>query len=171
PTKPHHIPSPEALQTSSTTPSSPTLPSITIVLIPTVTLSETTPIRQYTRRARISQSPALPPVADELASPLRDVSEGAGNQQVEGQSQTVGGAPIKGRNLDEGKAAAERVSDDSKEMATVLTSMDAATVLASGVAEVPTGSRSIPTVGPPAAEVPTAGLIFATSTVVTSYTR
>nr|GEW38287.1 putative reverse transcriptase domain-containing protein [Tanacetum cinerariifolium] len=94
-------------------------------------------------------------------------------------------APIKGRNLDEGEAAAERVSDDTEEMATILTSIDAATVLASGVAEVPTGSGSIPTVGPPAAEiptgsdivptgsdiVPTAGLIFATATMVTPYTR
>nr|GEV45055.1 hypothetical protein [Tanacetum cinerariifolium] len=80
-------------------------------------------------------------------------------------------APINGRNLDEGEAAAERVSDDTEEMATVLTSMDASTVLASGVAEVSTGSGSIPTVGPPAAEVPTAGLNFATTTVVTPYTR
>nr|GFD16674.1 hypothetical protein [Tanacetum cinerariifolium] len=37
-------------------------------------------------------------------------------------------------------------------MATVLTSMDATTVLASKAAEVPTGSGSIPTAGPPAAE-------------------
>nr|GEZ99923.1 hypothetical protein [Tanacetum cinerariifolium] len=87
-------------------------------------------------------------------------------------------APIKGRNLDKGEPAAERVSNDTEEMAIVLTSMDAATVLASGVAEVPTSSGSIPTAGPPAAEVPTgsdvvptAGLIFATVTVVTPYTR
>nr|GEZ83638.1 hypothetical protein [Tanacetum cinerariifolium] len=87
-------------------------------------------------------------------------------------------APIKGRRLDVGEEAAERVSDDTEEMATVLTSMDAATVLSSGVAEVPTGSGSIPTVGPPAAEVPTGsdvvptvGIIFATATVVTPYTR
>nr|GFD04604.1 hypothetical protein [Tanacetum cinerariifolium] len=40
-------------------------------------------------------------------------------------------APLKGRNLDEWEAAAERVSDDTEEMATVLTSMDATTVLAS----------------------------------------
>nr|GEY68647.1 hypothetical protein [Tanacetum cinerariifolium] len=66
-------------------------------------------------------------------------------------------APIKERNLDEGEAAAERVSDDTEEMATVLTSMDAATVLASGVAEVPTSSDVVPTAGP----------IFATATVVT----
>nr|GEU72606.1 ribonuclease H-like domain-containing protein [Tanacetum cinerariifolium] len=86
--------------------------------------------------------------------------------------------PIKERNLDEGEAAAERVSDDIEEMATVLTSMDAATVLASGVAEVPTGSGSIPTVSPFADEVPigsdvvpTAGPIFSTATVVTPYTR
>nr|GFB72858.1 hypothetical protein [Tanacetum cinerariifolium] len=31
---------------------------------------------QYTRRARIAQSSALPPVADEPASPVRDVSQG-----------------------------------------------------------------------------------------------
>nr|GEY95807.1 hypothetical protein [Tanacetum cinerariifolium] len=87
-------------------------------------------------------------------------------------------APIKGRRLDVGEEAAERVSDDTEEMATVLTSMDAATVLSSGVAEVPTGSGSIPTTDPPATRVPTgsdvvpiAGLIFATDTVVTPYTR
>nr|GEZ76022.1 hypothetical protein [Tanacetum cinerariifolium] len=62
-------------------------------------------------------------------------------------------APIKGRNLDEGEAAAERVSDDTEEMATVLTSMDAATVLASGVAEC------------------TASPVFTTTTVVTPYRR
>nr|GFC59393.1 hypothetical protein [Tanacetum cinerariifolium] len=36
--------------------------------------------------------------------------------------------PIKGKNLDKGEAAAERVSDDIEEMATVLTSIDATTV-------------------------------------------
>nr|GEY32664.1 hypothetical protein [Tanacetum cinerariifolium] len=87
-------------------------------------------------------------------------------------------ASIKGRNLDEKEAAAERASDDIEEMATVLTSMDAATILASRAAEVPTGSGSIPTTGPPATEVPTgsdvvptASLVFATATVVTPYRR
>nr|GEX39089.1 hypothetical protein [Tanacetum cinerariifolium] len=110
-------------------------------------------------------------------------------------------ATIKRRNLDEGEAAAERVSNDTEEMATILTSMgwygkecqqqaervsndteematiltsmDATIVLASGVAEVSTGSGSIPIAGPPAAEVPTgsdvvpiAGPIFATATVI-----
>nr|GFC82028.1 hypothetical protein [Tanacetum cinerariifolium] len=50
--------------------------------------------------------------------------------------------------------------------------------LASGAAEVPTGSGSIPTVGPPAAEVPTGSdvvpttsLVFSTVDVVTPYRR
>nr|GFA81238.1 hypothetical protein [Tanacetum cinerariifolium] len=186
--------------------------------------------RQYTRRARIAQSSALPPVADEPASPLRDVSEGEAcpidsgfgadqdraniaktstlpmiqqqglqrqhsemvskfeaqelgikmlkarvklleDKEGGGAERSGDDAPIKERNSDEGEAAAERVSDDTEEMATVLTSIDAATVLASRVVEVPNGSGSIPTTGPPAAEVPTAGLIFATATVVTPYTR
>nr|GEY49423.1 synaptobrevin, longin-like domain protein [Tanacetum cinerariifolium] len=87
-------------------------------------------------------------------------------------------APIKGRRLDEGEEAAEKGSNDTEEMINVLTSMDVATVLSSGVAEVPTGSGFIPTASPPAAEVPTssdvvptAGLIFATATVVTPYIR
>nr|GEV23398.1 uncharacterized mitochondrial protein AtMg00810-like [Tanacetum cinerariifolium] len=41
-------------------------------------------------------------------------------------------APIKGRRLDKGEEAAERVSDDTEEMATVLTSIDAASILTSG---------------------------------------
>nr|GEX04499.1 hypothetical protein [Tanacetum cinerariifolium] len=261
PTEPHHTPSPEAQQTSSTTPSSPTLPSVTTVPIPTVTPSDTPTLRQYTRRARITQSSALLPIADEPASPLRDVSQGEAcptdsgfdtdqeraniaksstlphdlaprvtspaadegsmqlkldeltnlcsslqrqhsemvfkfkSQELEihrlkarvklledreglAAKRSKDDAPIKGRNLDEGEAAAERVSNYTEEMATVLTFMDATTVLASGVAKVPTSSRSIPTVSPPAAEVPTGsdvvptdGLIFATATVVTPYTR
>nr|GEY91711.1 hypothetical protein [Tanacetum cinerariifolium] len=80
--------------------------------------------------------------------------------------------------LDEGEVAAKRASEDTKEMETVLTTIDAATVLTSGTAEVPTGSGSIPTAGPPAAEVPTgsdvvlnASPVFATATVVTPYIR
>nr|GEZ08216.1 hypothetical protein [Tanacetum cinerariifolium] len=232
PTKPHYTLSPGAQLTSSTTPSSPTLPSITTAPIPTVTLSDTPPLRQYTRRTRIAQFLVLPPAADEPASPLRDVSQseacstdfgfGADQDRAniaktstlpydsaprvtspaadEGSMQQTldkltalctslqrqhskmvakfeaqeleihrlkarvkllkdregvvversrDDAPIKGRNLDEGEASVERVSDDTEEMATVLTSMDAATVDV----------------------VPIAGLIFATATVVTPYTR
>nr|GEV02111.1 hypothetical protein [Tanacetum cinerariifolium] len=88
-------------------------------------------------------------------------------------------APIKGRSMDEGEAATKRISDDSEEMATVLTSIDAATFLASGVVDVPTGSGSIPTASTHAEEqvptgsdvVPTASPVFATATVVTPYRR
>nr|GEY20454.1 putative ribonuclease H-like domain-containing protein [Tanacetum cinerariifolium] len=83
-------------------------------------------------------------------------------------------APIKGRSMDEGEAATKRISDDSKEMATVLTSMDAGIILASGVVDVLTGSGSIPTASTPAEEqvptgsdvVPTTSPVFATATVV-----
>nr|GFC00457.1 hypothetical protein [Tanacetum cinerariifolium] len=63
-------------------------------------------------------------------------------------------APIKGRSINEGEAAAERISNDSEEIARVLTSMDAATVLAGGI-DVPTGSGFIPTVGPHATVIST----------------
>nr|GEV07820.1 hypothetical protein [Tanacetum cinerariifolium] len=55
-------------------------------------------------------------------------------------------APIKGRSIIEREAAAERISNDSEDIARVLTSMDAATVLAGGI-DVPIGSGSIPTAG------------------------
>nr|GEV54930.1 copia protein [Tanacetum cinerariifolium] len=245
PTEPHHIPSPEAQQTSSTTHSSPTLPPVTTALIPTVTPSYTPHLRHYTKRPRIAQSSALPPVADEPASPLRDVSQGeacptvssldaeqdreniaktstlpyestsrvlslAANEGSLQQSDLVSkfeaqefkitmlkarvklledregrvaersgdDAPIKGRSLDEGEEVVEKGSNNTEEMINVLTSMDAAIVLSSRVAKVPTGSSSIPTAGSPATGVPTgsdvvptAGPIFATATVVTPYTR
>nr|GFC88571.1 hypothetical protein [Tanacetum cinerariifolium] len=65
----------------------------------------------------------------------------------------------------------------TEEIATVLTFMDAATVLARGI-DVPTGSYSIPTACPPVVDihtgsdtVPTASVIVATATVVTPYSR
>nr|GFD36570.1 hypothetical protein [Tanacetum cinerariifolium] len=64
-------------------------------------------------------------------------------------------APIKGRSNNEGEAAAERISNDSEEIARVLTSMDAATVLA-GETNVPTGSGFIPIAGPLATVIFTA---------------
>nr|GFC32632.1 hypothetical protein [Tanacetum cinerariifolium] len=140
---------------------------------------------QYSRRARIAQSSALPSVADKHASLVRDVSEGKACPTDSGfiadqdratiaksstlphdstpkvtspaadegknvaATQSGDDAPIKGRSINEGEAATERISNDSEEVARVLTSMDAAAVLAGGI-DVPTGSGSIPTVGPPA---------------------
>nr|GFC42380.1 hypothetical protein [Tanacetum cinerariifolium] len=190
---------------------------------------------QYTQRVRITQSSALPPIVDEPASPLRDVSkgeacptdsgfiadqdratiaksstlphdtaprvtspaavEGKDNQGVIG-ARSTDDAPIKGRRIneeegitgrvssdtdeiriDEWEVAVERTSEDTEEMATVLTSMDVVTVLAGGI-DVPIGSDSIPIAGPPVVDihtgsdvVPTASLIVATTTIVTPYSR
>nr|GEV94862.1 putative ribonuclease H-like domain-containing protein [Tanacetum cinerariifolium] len=214
----------EAQQTSHTPHSLPTLPPVITTPIPIVTLSDTPHLRQYTRRARIAQSSALPPVADEPASPLRNVSQGEacltvssleaehdranidktsilphestsrvpslaaddGHLQLqiqelmdlctslqriqtdmvskfeaqeleitrlkdkiklledkdEGDADQYGDDdPIKGRRMNEGEEAAKRVSDDTEEMVTVLTSMDAASILTSGgVQVVPTAA-------------------------------
>nr|GFB14636.1 hypothetical protein [Tanacetum cinerariifolium] len=54
PTEPHHTPSQEAQPSSPTHISTSSIP--TVISIPTVTQSEPTPLRQYTRRARIAQS-------------------------------------------------------------------------------------------------------------------
>nr|GFB48945.1 hypothetical protein [Tanacetum cinerariifolium] len=51
-------------------------------------------------------------------------------------------APIKGRSNTEGEEPAERISNDSEEIARVLTSIDATTVLAEE-ANVPTGSKRL----------------------------
>nr|GFA87046.1 hypothetical protein [Tanacetum cinerariifolium] len=74
--------------------------------------------------------------------------------------QSTDDAPIKRRWLGEGEEATERVSNDTEEMVNVLTSMDAATVLSSRVAEVPTSSGSIPTAGPLLLEFPLAVMWF-----------
>nr|GEX88654.1 hypothetical protein [Tanacetum cinerariifolium] len=186
----------------------------------------------HLRRARIAQSSALPTVADEPASLVRDVSKGeacptdsgfiadqdratiakssslphdsipkvtspvaaGAAQEVEihklkdrvkvledregvAATQSEDDAPIKGRSIDEREAATERISDDSEELARVLTSMDAATVLVRGI-DIPTDSGFIPTAGPLVGDIPTgsdhiptASPVFATATVVTPYSR
>nr|GEX29567.1 hypothetical protein [Tanacetum cinerariifolium] len=226
PTESHHTPSPEALSPSHTTHTSPTLPLVTTTSILTVTPIDTPIIKQYTRRTKIAQSSVPPTIADEPASPLRDVSQGEacptdssfianqdratiaksstlphdsaprvtspvadeGNMQQTIHELTVLCTSLQcklskltdkfqaqeGRSMDEGEAATERISDDSEEMETVLTSIDAITILASGVIDVPTGSGSIPTASTPAEgsvptgseEVPTASPVFAIATVV-----
>nr|GEZ46424.1 synaptobrevin, longin-like domain protein [Tanacetum cinerariifolium] len=253
PTEPHHTPSPEA-DTSHPTTSSIPLPSLPTAPIPPVTQTDTTNIRKYSRRARIAQSFALPTVADEPASLVRDVSKGEACLTESGfiadqdratiaksstlphdstprvtspaadegsMQQTISELTalctslqrqhsellaqfqareveilrlkervqvledresvaakqsgdddlIKERSINEGEAAAERISNDSEEIARVLTSMDAATVLAGGI-DVPTGSGSIPTAGPPATVISTGSKVSPTaSPIVTSYLR
>nr|GEU84233.1 hypothetical protein [Tanacetum cinerariifolium] len=94
----------------------------------------------------------------------------------EGRSTELSGddAPIKGRNLETGEEACverstERGSNDTEELVNVLTSMDAANILTSGVqavaevftVSVPTGSGLVPIVS----------AIFTTASVVTPYSR
>nr|GFA13968.1 hypothetical protein [Tanacetum cinerariifolium] len=112
-----------------------------------------------------------------------------------GIAQSREDTPIKGRSLDEEEAtdverSTKRASDDTEEMVTVLTSLDATSILTIGVsvsispitkipvAEVPTGSGSIPAASPPGTGVPTgsrmvptASLIFTTATESIPYTR
>nr|GFD36851.1 hypothetical protein [Tanacetum cinerariifolium] len=58
-----------------------------------------------------------------------------------------------------------RISNDSEEIARVLTSMDAATVLARE-ANVPTGSGFIPTAGPPTTVVSTGSKVGPTANLI-----
>nr|GEU30853.1 putative ribonuclease H-like domain-containing protein [Tanacetum cinerariifolium] len=74
-------------------------------------------------------------------------------------------ASIKGRSNNEGEAVAERISNDSKEIARVLTSIDAVTVLAGGI-DVPTGSGLIPTVGRLATIISTGSKVGPTSSPI-----
>nr|GEU85174.1 retrovirus-related Pol polyprotein from transposon TNT 1-94 [Tanacetum cinerariifolium] len=248
PTEPHHTPSPEAQQTSPIATSSPSLPPVTTATIPTVIASDTPQLRKYTKRTRIAQSSALPPVADEPASPIGDDSQGEAcltdsgleakqdranitktstfpsdstprvtslaadegsmqhklteltdlytrlqRQQTEMTSKDGGGiaqsgedALIKGRSLDEWeeeaiKRSTERGSDDTEEMVTVLTSLDAASILTSEIptvsippaGEIPTVSVPSATIGVPTGSnvVLTASPIFITATVATPYTK
>nr|GEY89830.1 hypothetical protein [Tanacetum cinerariifolium] len=88
-------------------------------------------------------------------------------------------ALIKGRSLETGEEAeversTERGSNDTEEMVNVLTSMDAANILTSGVQafSVPPVAE-IPTVGIPIGSslVPTVSAIFTIASVVTPYSR
>nr|GFC56742.1 hypothetical protein [Tanacetum cinerariifolium] len=148
PTEPHHTPFPE-VETSHPTTSLIPLPSIPTALIPSVTQPVTTPIIQYSRRARIAQSSTLPTVVDEPASLVRDVSERNACPTESGFIADQDRATIvKSSTLphDSAQRVTSPAADEGKEIARVLTSMDAATVLVGGI-DVPTGSGFIPTAG------------------------
>nr|GEX90161.1 hypothetical protein [Tanacetum cinerariifolium] len=217
-TESHHTPTFEASQSSQHQLPSSSLPPVTTATIPpviptlplpTIIPTDTTPLRHYTRRAKIAQSSALQPIADELASPIRDDSQGEAcltnyglvvdqdraniaktstlpsdsTLRVTSLAADEGNdAPIKGRMLDEGEEADDRVSDDIEEIATVLTSMDVASIptnggvqvvptaakVATATVSIPTGSGVVSTASP---IIPTAPLIFNIATKSTPYTR
>nr|GFA69327.1 hypothetical protein [Tanacetum cinerariifolium] len=112
---------------SHPTTSSIPLPSLSTVPIPPVTQTDTTPIRQYSRRERIARSSALPIVADEPVSTVRDAQEEdilrlKERVQVLEDRNSVAAkhsrddAPIKGRSINKGETAAKRISNDSEEI-------------------------------------------------------
>nr|GEU66806.1 uncharacterized mitochondrial protein AtMg00810-like [Tanacetum cinerariifolium] len=94
-------------------------------------------------RATIDKSSTLPydsapwvtsPVADEgKINRLKEKVKMLEDRERVAATRSRDDAPIKWRSMDEGEAATERISNDSEEMATVLTSMDVAIVLASRV--------------------------------------
>nr|GEY18158.1 hypothetical protein [Tanacetum cinerariifolium]GEY39051.1 hypothetical protein [Tanacetum cinerariifolium] len=171
PTESHHIPTSEASQSSQHELPSPSLPPVSIATIPpviptsplpTVIPTDTTPLRHYTRRARIAQSSALPPVANELASPLGDDGQG------QAYPTDLGFEADQDR---ENIAKTSTLPSDSTPRVTSLTAdegsmqqkldelMALCTSLQSGV--VSTASPIIPTAAP----------IFTTATESTPYTR
>nr|GEX56244.1 uncharacterized mitochondrial protein AtMg00810-like [Tanacetum cinerariifolium] len=203
PTESHHTPTFEASQSSQHELPSPSLPPVTTATIPhviptsqllTVIPTDTTPLRHYTRRARIAydSTPRVTSLAADEGSMQQNLNEltalctNLQRQQSEMVSRfeaqeleinrlkarikllkdkdrgviekSGDDAPIKGRRLDEGEEAAERVSDDTEEMATVLTSMDATSILTSG------GVQVVPT----AVEVATASVSILTGSRVVS---
>nr|GEV64723.1 hypothetical protein [Tanacetum cinerariifolium] len=83
-TEPHHTPSPEAPQSPQHDLLSSIHLPVSTTTIPTVIPTKTPPLRQYSRRARIAQSLALPTVADEPASPLGDDNQGEACPTVSG---------------------------------------------------------------------------------------
>nr|GEV92429.1 synaptobrevin, longin-like domain protein [Tanacetum cinerariifolium] len=149
PTEPHHTPSPEAQQISPTTHSSPSLLPVTTEPLPTVTPSDTPQLRlQRQQDEMASKITAQDLEIATLKARVKELEDKEGG----GIAQSGEDASIKGRSFDEGeetaiKRSTEKGSNDTEEMVNVLTSLDAAIVLSSGVAEAPTSSGSIPTAG------------------------
>nr|GEV29487.1 hypothetical protein [Tanacetum cinerariifolium] len=234
PTEPHHTPSPEAQQSPQHDFSSSLHPPVTTKTISTVIPTDIPTLRQYSRRARIAQSSALPTTADEPASPLGDDSQGEALPTVFGleaghdmeniiktstfphdspprvtslaadegsmkhklnkltdlvkllEDKDRGGAEpsredatIKGRSLETEEEvgvekSTERGSNDTEELVNVLTSLDAASILTSGVQAVSVPpAAEVATISVPTSSglVSTASPIFTTASVVTPYSR
>nr|GEU89415.1 hypothetical protein [Tanacetum cinerariifolium] len=169
PTESHHTPTSEASQSSQHELPSPSLPPVPTESLPNVIPFDNPPLRQYTRRTRIAHdsTPRVTSlVADEgsmqqkldelmalCTSLQRQQSEMVSSLQRQ-QSEMVSRfeaqeleinslkARIKQLKDKDREEAAKRVSDDTKEMETVLTSMDATSILTSaGVQVVPTAAE------------------------------
>nr|GEV06677.1 reverse transcriptase domain-containing protein [Tanacetum cinerariifolium] len=169
PTEPHHTPTPEATPSPQHELSSSLLPPVTTEPLPTVTPSDT---------SQLNQGKACPTVIGLVAG--QDMANITKTSTLRSDSTPR----VTSLATDEGRLSCWRIEKDE-----VLHNLEMmpqlrggvwmkATILSSGVAEVPTGSGSIPTAGPPAIGVPTgsdvvptASPIFTTATESIPYTR
>nr|GEX05172.1 hypothetical protein [Tanacetum cinerariifolium] len=191
PTKPHHTPSPKVEQSllhDSTSSSQPTETTETIL---TLTPTEIPTLRQYSRRARIAHSTALPTAANEPASLLGDDSQGEAFPTVSGLEagqdreniiktfalphdstpRVTSLAADEGKiyNLkamikmleDKDRGGAEPSGEDATIKGRSLETKEEAAVSVPPVTKIPTGSGLVPTASP----------IFTTASVVTPYSR
>nr|GEZ13357.1 hypothetical protein [Tanacetum cinerariifolium] len=135
-------------------------PHVTTKTIPTVIPTDIPTLRQYSRRARIAQSSALPTTVDEPASPLGMTVKAKikllEDKDAQSDEPSREDATIKGRSLEIGEEAGiekstKRGSNDTKKLVNVLTSLDAASILTSRVQVVSVppaaklGTVSVPT--------------------------
>nr|GEW61155.1 hypothetical protein [Tanacetum cinerariifolium] len=144
-------------------------------------------------RARIAQSSALPTVVDEPVSPLGDDSQAqdleitslkariklledkdGGGAEPSGEDATIKGKSLETREEAAVEKSTERASNNIKDLVNVLTSLDAASILTSGVrvVSVPPAAK-VSTVSVPTGSgmVPAASPIFTTASLVTPYAR
>nr|GEY77100.1 hypothetical protein [Tanacetum cinerariifolium] len=184
-TEPHYTPSLEAQQSPHHDSSSPLHPTATTETIPGLEAGQDT--------KNIIKTFALPHDSTPRVTSL-DADEGTQDLEIsslkariklfeakdKGTAELSGDdAPIKERSLETWEEtgverSTERGSNDTKDMVNVLTSMDSANILTSGVQAVSVHPvAEIPTVGVPTGIglVPTVSDIFTTASVVTPYSR
>nr|GEX74359.1 hypothetical protein [Tanacetum cinerariifolium] len=201
PTEPHHTPSPQEQHSPHHDPSSPSHPTTTTEPIHQ-TPTETPTLRQYSRRTtriahldagqdmeNIDKTYALPHESSPRVTSL-DADEGKisglkarvkflEDKDIGRAEPSQKDAPIKGGSMEIGEEvgverSTELESNDTEEMVNVLSSMEAANILTSGVAVVSVSpvvgisTQCVPTVS---RLFPTARAIFTTASVVTPYTR
>nr|GEX14595.1 synaptobrevin, longin-like domain protein [Tanacetum cinerariifolium] len=187
-TEPHHIPFPEAQQTSPTTHSSRSLPPITTKPLPTVIPSDNPPLRQYTRsltdsgleadqdRANISKTSTL---SSDLTPRVTSLAADEGSMQQKlnelmalctslqrQQSEMVSKFEPQKLEINSLKARIKLLEDKDRRVAAQ--SKDDAPIKG-GVSILTSGRvQVVPTASP---TIPTAALIFTTATESTPYTR
>nr|GEY04425.1 hypothetical protein [Tanacetum cinerariifolium] len=160
PTESHHIPTSKASQSSHRELPSPSLPPIPTESLPTVIPSDNPPLRQYTRRARIAQSSALPPVANEPSSPIRDDCQGEACLTDSGLAIDQDRENI-AKTFTLPSDSTPRVTSLAADEGSMQQKLDELTALCTSLKVVSTASLTIPTASP----------IFTTAIDSTPYTR